>query len=113
MNTYAYHPAVPAVVAATFFDEYIAACDDADAFDVLARNARVVSIAARPDALIDLWAAALRHISPATAPNWSDANVVASAQRTHSLLMRDVGELHLEAVAAATNAVTTSARMSL
>lgn len=97
MNAYPYHPAVPARIATPFFAEYVTRCDDPDAFDVLECNDRITSIAARPDALVELWADALLTGDPETAAAGIDSHVIASATRTCALLTSDVGDLRHDA----------------
>lgn len=105
MNAYAHHPAISARVATPFFEDYIAQCDDPDAFTVIAKNDRLTTVAAPPDALIELWADAMRCSHPDTAPGGTDAHLIASAERTHSLLATDIGDLRHEARMAAKKAV--------
>lgn len=105
MNAYAHHPDVSARVATPFFEDYLAHCDDPDAFTVIDRNERITTIEAPPDALIELWADAMRYSHPDTAPTGTDAHVIASAERTQSLLVSDVGDLRHEARMAAKRAV--------
>lgn len=109
MNTYAFHPAVAARVATPFFEDYIVQCDDPGAFTVVEQTDRITTVHAPPDALIELWADALRYSQACTAPAGTDASLIASAQRTHSLLLSDVGDLRHEARLAARPSAATPA----
>lgn len=105
MNAYAFHPRVTARVATPFFEDYITTCDDPDAFTVIGGTGRVTTVEAPPDALIKLWADALRWGHQEAAPNSTVAHLMASAQRTHSLLLSDIGDLHHAARVTATKSV--------
>jgi hypothetical protein len=97
MNAYPYHPAVPARIATPFFAEYVTRCDDPDAFDVLECNDRITSIAARPDALVELWSGCAPHRRSRNSAAGIDSHVIASATRTCALLTSDVGDLRHDA----------------
>lgn len=84
-----HQPCVSARIATPFFEVYIAQCDTPDAFTVIARNARITTIEATPDAPIEIWADVMCYSHPETAPAGTDALVIASAERIARMIAKD------------------------
>jgi len=97
-NPYATHLPLSLRLPAAFFDDYVERCDDPGAFKVESRAGRIVSVSARPDALIAIYADALQSSNSGSAPTGTEAHVLADAKRAVSLLDSTVAWLRSDAV---------------